>query len=58
MLCPLGGGCYALLEEDVMPRKFGIIEASLSELKHTSGPQIGHDHDQGEIECDKEFLRS
>ena len=34
MLCPSGGGCYALLEEDVIPGKFGIIEAPLPELKN------------------------
>ena len=30
-----GGGCYDLWEEAVMPRKFGIIEAPLLELKKT-----------------------
>ena len=34
MLCLLGGGCYSLWEEDVMPGKFGIIEAPLPELKN------------------------
>ena len=41
----MGGGCYDLREEDVMPRKFWIIEAPLPELENLTPMKISANWD-------------